>query len=89
MIDCCFATLKQCYPGYIFTYMDNILIATRDDKHLYEKIMHAVLNMLKDQDFYLKLSKCLFHKQSINYLGIRIEGGHIQINPTKINGLTD
>ena len=69
--------------------MDDILIATRDDKHLYEEIMHAVLNMLEAQDFYLKLSKCLFHQQSINYLGIRIEGAHIQIDPTKINGLTD
>ena len=45
--------------------------------------------MLEKEDFFLKLSKCLFHQTAIDYLGIRIEGGRIQIDPTKINGLAN
>ena len=45
--------------------------------------------MLTKEDFYLKLSKCLFHQRDIDYLGIRIEGGQLRIDPTKINGLAE
>jgi hypothetical protein len=69
--------------------MDDILIATGDDEQFHEQVVHAVLDMLEGEDFYLKLSKCLFHQTGINYLGIRIEGGRIKIDPTKINGLAD
>ena len=82
-----FAPLKRLYPGYIFTYIDNILIATRDNECLHSEIVHTILDMLEKKDFFLKLSKCLFHQTAINYLGIRIEGGHIWIDLTKINGL--
>ena len=88
-IDGIFAPLKRLYPGCIFMYINNILIATGDDGHLHSEIVHAVLDMLKKEDFFLKLSKCLFHQTMINYLGIRIEGGRIQINPIKINGLAN
>ena len=88
-IDGIFAPLKKLYPGCVFTYMDDILIATGDDKKLHSEIVHAVLDMLEKEDFFLKLSKCLFHQTAIDYLGIRIEGGRIHIDPTKINGLAN
>ena len=76
-IDGIFTPLKRLYPSCIFTYMDNILIATGDDEQLHSKIVHTVLDMLKKEDFFLRLSKCLFHQTAIDYLGIRIEGGRI------------
>ena len=88
-IDGIFAPLKKLYPGCIFTYMDDILIATGDDEQLHSEIVHAVLDMLEKEDFFLKLSKCLFHQTAIDYLGIRIEGGRIHIDPMKINGLAN
>ena len=51
--------------------------------------MHEVLDLLVREDFYLKLSKCLFHQGSIDYLGIHIDGGHIKIDLTKLHGLAD
>ena len=51
--------------------------------------VHEVLDLLAREDFYLKLSKCLFHQGSINYLGIHINGRHIKIDPTKLHGLAD
>ena len=69
--------------------MDDILIVTPDDEKLHEEIVNAVLNMLATEDFFLKLSKCSFHQQVVDYLRIRIEGGIIHINPTKRNGLAN
>ena len=51
--------------------------------------MHEVLDLLARENFYLKLSKCLFHQGSIDYLRIHIDGGHIKIDPTKLHGLAD
>ena len=67
--------------------MDDILIMIPDDEELYVKIVNAVLDMLAVEDFFLKLSKCTFHQQMVDYLGIRIEGEIICINPMKCNGL--
>ena len=67
--------------------MDDILIATPDAKKLHTEIVNVVLDMLATEDFFLKLSKCFFYQRIVNYLGIRIKGGIIRINPTKCNGL--
>ena len=69
--------------------MDDILIATKADEEFHQQIIHEVLDLLAREDFYLKLSKCLFHQGSIDYLGIWINGRHIKINPTKLHGLAD
>ena len=89
MMDQIFTPLKHMYPRCIFIYMDNILITTGDDIQFHEQIVNTVLGLLTQEDFYLKLSRCLFHQTSIDYLGIRIEGGWIKIDPTKINGLAE
>jgi hypothetical protein len=81
--------LKNKYPGMVFVYMDDILIATPDDEALHEQIVTEVLDMLAREDFYLKLAKCQFHQKAIDYLGIRIEEGKIKIDPTKRDGLAD
>ena len=66
---------------------NNILIATDDNEVLHEQIIHEVLNLIDQENFFLKLKKCLFHQQSIDYLGIQIEVGCIRIDPTKIDKL--
>ena len=86
-MDRIFAVLKNKYPGCIFVYMDDIYIVTPDDEELHTEIVNVVLDMLAVEDFFLKLSKCSFHQQTVDYLGIRIEGGIIHIDPTKHNGL--
>ena len=88
-MDHIFSQLKNRYPGCIFVYMYNILIAMEDDKELHKQIIHEVLELIDEENFFLKLSKCLFHQRSINYLGIHIEGGCISIDPTKLDGLVD
>ena len=86
-MDQIFIVLKNKYPGYIFVYMDDILIATPDAEELHAEIVNVVLDMLATKDFFLKLSKCSFHPRTVDYLGIRIKEGIIHINPMKCNGL--
>jgi hypothetical protein len=86
-MDRIFVVLKNKYPGCIFVYMDDILIMTPDDEELHAEIVNTVLDMLAVEDFFLKLSKCSFHQQTVDYLGIRMEGGIIRIDPTKHNSL--
>jgi Reverse transcriptase (RNA-dependent DNA polymerase)/RNase H-like domain found in reverse transcriptase len=87
MMDHLFRPLKDKYLGMLFVYMDDILIATNDDLPFHRQIVHDVLNLLEDESFFLKPSKCKFECSSIDYLGIVISNGAISINPTKRNGL--
>ena len=88
-MDRIFGPLKRKYLGCIFVYMDDILIATGADEEFHQQIVHDVLDLVAREDFYLKLSKCLFHQGSIDYLGIHIDSRHIKIDPTKLHGLAD
>jgi hypothetical protein len=86
-MDHIFAPLKRTYPGLIFVYMDDILIATGGDLALHRRIVHEVLNLLERESLFCKLSKCHFEQTTITYLGIIVERGSIRIDPTKVNGL--
>jgi RNase H-like domain found in reverse transcriptase/Integrase zinc binding domain/Reverse transcriptase (RNA-dependent DNA polymerase) len=82
-MDHLFRPLKDKYPGMLFVYMDNILIATADDLPLHWWIVHNILDLLEAESFFLKPSKCKFERSSIDYLGIVVSNGTISINPTK------
>jgi RNase H-like domain found in reverse transcriptase/Reverse transcriptase (RNA-dependent DNA polymerase)/Integrase zinc binding domain len=86
-MDRLFCPLKDKYPGMLFVYMDNILIAMDNNLSLHCHIVHDVLNLLETESFFLKPSKCKFERSSINYLGIVVSNGAISIDPTKRDGL--
>jgi Reverse transcriptase (RNA-dependent DNA polymerase) len=86
-MDCIFCCLYDKYPSMIFIYMDDILVATIKDYKLHWRLVHEVLDLLEEESFFLKPAKCKFEQQSINYLGIVVIKGTVQIDPTKQNGL--
>jgi Reverse transcriptase (RNA-dependent DNA polymerase) len=86
-MDRVFQCLRNKYPGMIFMYMDDILIATAKDYVLHRQLVHEVLEVLKKESFFLKPAKCKFEQESIDYLGIVVTKGTVQIDPTKQNGL--
>jgi hypothetical protein len=82
-MDCIFQKLCNKYPGMVFVYMDNILIATSMDCTLHCEIVYQVLELLEVESFFLKPSKCKFEKTTIDYLGIVVSKGTIRIDPMK------
>jgi RNase H-like domain found in reverse transcriptase/Integrase zinc binding domain/Reverse transcriptase (RNA-dependent DNA polymerase) len=87
MMDHIFHCLQDKYPGMIFIYMDDILVATIKDYDLHRWIVHEVLDLLEEESFFLKPAKCKFEQQLINYLRIVVTKGTVCIDPTKQNGL--
>src|SRR6267378_2677209 len=73
----------------IIIYMDNILIATSTTLIDHSDAVHAVLDLLREHDLYLKPEKCVWEATSIDYLGVILEKGMTRMDPTKISGIKD
>ena len=72
----------------IIVYMDDIFIYSSDKKTL-EENTQKVLQLLRENDLYLKPGKCEFCKTKIEYLGMIIEEGKISMDTGKLAGIQD
>ena len=72
----------------ITVYMDDILIFS---KSMAEHIMviNQVLQILCDNDLYLKPKKCEFYKDKLNYLRFIISKDHITMEDSKVNAIRE
>ena len=72
----------------VAVYMDDILIYS---KHLKEhrQVVREVLKRLEHYDLYLKPEKCEFKKDSMEYLGMIICPGEVQMDPGKVAAVKD
>ena len=70
----------------IIVYMDDIFLFAPDEVTLTE-IMKKVLARLKENDLFLKPTKCEFNKTKVEYLVI--EEGKISMDPGKLNGIRE
>ena len=73
----------------ICVYMDDIIIGTSSTMAAHTSAVHDVLDLLAEHDLYLKLAKCKFHTDSIDYLGVILERGVIRMDPIKISGIKE
>ena len=69
--------------------MDDILIHMDDDLFKHRECVHCILTKLRKHDLFLKLEKCLFEKTQVEFLGVILKGGMIQMDPTKIKGVVE
>ncbi len=46
-----------------------------------------MLDKLEKHDLYLKLEKCAFEKEEIDYLGVIISQNTIKMDPEKVKGV--
>ena len=76
-----FKKLLDQYPTELFVYINDILVATGDDLERHRKIVHAVLDLLEEESYFLKLSKCEFEKPTVSYLGVVVSKNQITIDP--------
>jgi hypothetical protein len=75
--------------GEVNIYMDDILIATRNNLEEHRQIVHQVLAMLKKLDLYLKPAKCTFETKKMEFLGVILEDGTVTMDPVKVAGIEE
>ena len=81
--------LEELREGWLTVYMDDMLIHTNDSLETHRKAVHQVLDKLAKHDLFLKPEKCLFEQHRMEFLGVVLEGGTIQMDPAKIKGVED
>ena len=73
---------------YCLVYMDDVLIYSKTpQEHLQH--LRAVLNTLREAQFYCKLSKCKFALQQVQFLGHLVTRGGVKPNPVKVSIIQD
>ena len=76
----------EVHEGWIIIYMDDILIFSKTKKTLEEQTKR-ILQKLRDNDLFLKPTKCFFCLEKIEYLGMIIEEGKISMDSAKLKGI--
>jgi len=84
-----FRNVQNRYPGEIQIYMDDILIATEKDKAQHGQIVREVLEVMRKESLFLKISKCEFERNKVKYLGLVLDENTISPDPSKVVGLKD
>ena len=70
----------------VAAFVDNVLIKTEiEEGHI--EIVKEVLRRLEENDLYVKLEKCTWKVQKVNFLGVIIDQGRIEIEEDKVAGL--
>src|SRR3979490_3575358 len=73
--------------GCISTYIDNIMIYLTDlEEH--RSTVKRVLALLQEHDLYLKPEKCEFEKEKVEYLGLVVSEGKVEMDPVKVEGVS-
>ena len=86
MMDNIFADMID--GNFIIVYMDDIFLFAPDEITLVENTKR-VLARLRENDLFLKPTKCEFNKTRVEYLGMVIEEGKISMDPGKLRGIRD
>ena len=69
-------------------YLDNILIFSKILPEHWN-IVWKVLALLQEHQVYLQPKKCEFKQMTIDYLGLIISEGKVEMDPVKVKGVTD
>ena len=74
--------------GVVCIYLDDILIFTETMEE-HDRVTHLVLDWLRQYKLYLRHDKCKFAKTKIEYLGLIISHGQVEMDPVKITGVAE
>jgi len=75
--------------GVVFFYMDDILIFSSQMKEEHHTIVVQVLDILHRHRLYLKAEKCTFRQPTVEYLGLILSEGRVEMDPVKVAGVRD
>jgi Reverse transcriptase (RNA-dependent DNA polymerase)/Retroviral aspartyl protease len=81
MMNDLFCTLIE--EGAVAVYMDDILIFTRTLKE-HHSIISRVLQVLQENNLYLRPDKCVFEVRQVEFLGLILSENQVEMDPVKI-----
>jgi len=76
-------TLRPFLNIFWTAFLDDILIYS-DNLKKHREHVTAVMTSLKAAGLYLKVEKCEFHKEEVNYLGLIVAVNGIRMDPEKV-----
>ena len=72
--------------GKVTVFGDNVLVGTKM-KERHNTIVEEVLRRLEENDLYVKPEKCAWKVQKVNFLGVVIGQGRIEMEKDKVAGV--
>ena len=72
--------------------MDDFVVVTKKSPEgvkLHQQICHELLNIMEEQSYFLKLSKCQFKQPKMDVLGQLVEDRNVRIDQAKVTGITE
>ena len=74
--------------GVVAVYMDDILIFT-ESLAQHQQVVRRVLQVLRENNLFLKAEKCIFEQSTVEYLGLILSPGQVAMDPVKVSGVRD
>nr|GEW06096.1 putative reverse transcriptase domain-containing protein [Tanacetum cinerariifolium] len=87
-IDLMNRVCKPYLDKFVIVFIDDILIYSKDEKE-HEEHLKAILELLKKEELYAKLSKCEFWIPKVQFLGHVIDSQGIHVDLAKIESVKD
>ena len=82
--------MNSVFSGYldkfVLVFLDDILVYSKNEEE-HEEHLRLTLQLLREHPLYVKLNKCDFYRDRIQYLGHIISEQGISVDPEKIEAI--
>ena len=72
--------------GKVAVFVDDVLVGT-DSEEGHDEIVAKVLKRLEENDLYVKPEKCSWKTSKVNFLGVVMGQGKIEMEEEKVEGV--
>ena len=80
-------TFRKYLDDFVIVFLDDVLVYSRS-KEEHDKHLRIVLETLRENKLYAKLSKCEFYSKEISFLGHVINEHGIKMEPSKVDAVS-